>query len=203
VEREGDSNGLLPASERLSAGGPDLVRGFALQLGPYIRRPVVDQATKNFLGYEYDPIGGDRRVILKTELRYRVTPLLGISTFLDNGNAFLSGEQLENYENRLRITNETAPPGTGSAVIEENIGYDLADLATKPGYLISRNYFAYGLAGNLLSPIGAINLAYAWPLKEPKSERCQQDSSVCLSRMKGGKQMYYRGRFELSVGAKF
>lgn len=203
IEKENDPNGLLPATERLNAGGSDLVRGFALQLGPYVKRPVLDETTGEFLGYERDPIGGDRRVILKSELRYRLTEMIGASFFVDSGNAFLSGDQLENFQNRLNTSNESRPAGTGSAAVEENVGYSLEELIDKPGYLISRHYYSYGLACNFLTPIGAINFAYAWPLKEPKSERCLVDESYCLQRAKPGKQMYYRGRFELSVGAKF
>jgi outer membrane protein assembly complex protein YaeT len=203
VEKEDDPNGLLPATERLNAGGPDLVRGFAEQLGPYIKRPVFDVETGQFQRYERDPIGGDRRVVLKTELRYRISQILGTSVFLDSGNAFLSNEQLGNYENRLRAANAASPAGSEAASLEENNGYSFDELIHNPDYVLTKHYYAYGLAGSLLSPIGAINFAYAWPLREPKSERCLADESVCLQRSKEGKQMYYRGRFELSVGAKF
>ncbi|MEZ4741375.1 MAG: BamA/TamA family outer membrane protein [Bdellovibrionota bacterium] len=200
IEKKDDALGVLPATERLNAGGPDLVRGFERQLGPYVRRPVVDPDTDTFTGFDKDTIGGDRRVILKAELRYRISTLIGSSFFVDSGNAFLSPDQLQVFEDRLRSTNDESGQ---EATVEENVSYGLNDIMKKPGYLISRHYYSYGLACNILTPLGAINIAYALPWKEPKSVRCAENDSYCLTRAKDRKRLIEKGRFELSVGARF
>lgn len=73
----------LPISERFFAGGNTTVRGFALdRLGnPRTRMGgTIDQD-----GF---PQGGNAMVILNSELRIRVSPAIGVVTFLDAGNVY-------------------------------------------------------------------------------------------------------------------
>ena len=73
----------LPISERFFAGGNTTVRGFALdRLGnPRTQAGgTIDQD-----GF---PQGGNALVVLNSELRIRVTPTIGVVTFLDAGNVY-------------------------------------------------------------------------------------------------------------------
>ena len=73
----------LPISERFFAGGDTSVRGFAFdRLGrPFDRKGGTIDRT----GF---PLGGHAMVILNSELRIRLTPAIGIVTFLDAGNVY-------------------------------------------------------------------------------------------------------------------
>jgi outer membrane translocation and assembly module TamA len=73
----------LPISERFFAGGNTTVRGFALdRLGnPRTQTGgTIDQA-----GF---PQGGNAVIIFNSELRIRVTPAIGVVTFVDAGNVY-------------------------------------------------------------------------------------------------------------------
>ena len=73
----------LPISERFFAGGNTTVRGFALdRLGSPRTR------TGGTIDQDGFPQGGNAMVILNSELRIRVTPALGVVTFLDAGNVY-------------------------------------------------------------------------------------------------------------------
>ncbi|MCE2514176.1 MAG: BamA/TamA family outer membrane protein [Acidobacteria bacterium] len=73
----------LPISERFFAGGDTSVRGFAFdRLGqPFDRKGGTIDRT----GF---PLGGHAMVVLNSELRIRLTPSVGIVTFLDAGNVY-------------------------------------------------------------------------------------------------------------------
>ncbi len=80
---EAASSLALPISERFFAGGNTTVRGFALdRLGnPRTQTGgTIDQA-----GF---PQGGNAVIIFNSELRIRVTPAIGVVTFLDAGNVY-------------------------------------------------------------------------------------------------------------------
>lgn len=73
----------LPLSERFFAGGNTTVRGFALDRLGNPRTETggtIDQA-----GF---PQGGNAVVIFNSELRIRVTPAIGVVTFVDAGNVY-------------------------------------------------------------------------------------------------------------------
>lgn len=73
----------LPISERFFAGGNTTVRGFALdRLG----HPRTE--TGGTIDQDGFPQGGNAVVILNSEARVRVTPAIGIVTFLDAGNVY-------------------------------------------------------------------------------------------------------------------
>ena len=81
--RPATSSLALPISERFFAGGNTTVRGFALdRLGnPRAQAGgTIDQD-----GF---PQGGNAMVILNSELRIRVSPAIGVVTFLDAGNVY-------------------------------------------------------------------------------------------------------------------
>ena len=73
----------LPISERFFAGGNTTVRGFALdRLG----NPRTE--TGGTIDQDGFPQGGNAVVILNSELRFRVTPAIGVVAFLDAGNVY-------------------------------------------------------------------------------------------------------------------
>lgn len=73
----------LPISERFFAGGNTTVRGFALdRLG----NPRTEAG--GTIDQDGFPQGGNAMVILNSELRIRVTPAIGVVTFLDAGNVY-------------------------------------------------------------------------------------------------------------------
>jgi outer membrane protein insertion porin family len=201
VERLNDSskNNVLPASERLYAGGSDLVRGFREQLGPYVRYPILDESD-NITSFRKEVTGGTRRLVLKLELRYQLAENKAVSTFVDSGNAFFTEEESSKFNATFAQLNTSRP---GERSLEDNMAYDFADILSNPQLLISQNYRSFGLAYNYLTPLGSLNIAYAWPWHEPKSNRCRADSSFCLDRAGQGPAFYQKGKFELSVGAKF
>ena len=73
----------LPISERFFAGGNTTVRGFALDRLGHPR--TVTGGTIDQDGF---PQGGNALLILNSELRVRVTPAIGVVTFLDAGNVY-------------------------------------------------------------------------------------------------------------------
>ena len=73
----------LPISERFFAGGNTTVRGFALdRLGDPRTR------TGGTIDQDGFPQGGNAMLIFNSELRIRVTPAIGVVTFLDAGNVY-------------------------------------------------------------------------------------------------------------------
>ncbi len=73
----------LPLSERFFAGGNTTVRGFALDRLGHPRAQIGGTIDQD--GF---PQGGNAMVILNSELRVRVTPAIGVVTFLDAGNVY-------------------------------------------------------------------------------------------------------------------
>ena len=73
----------LPLSERFFAGGNTTVRGFALDRLGHPRTQ-----TGGTIDQDGFPQGGNAVVILNSELRVRVTPSIGVVTFLDAGNVY-------------------------------------------------------------------------------------------------------------------
>ena len=73
----------LPISERFFAGGDTSVRGFAFdRLG----RPFDEEGgTIDRSGF---PVGGHAMMVLNSELRFRLTPAIGLVAFLDAGNVY-------------------------------------------------------------------------------------------------------------------
>ena len=81
--RPATSSLALPISERFFAGGNTTVRGFALD-----RLGSPRTETGGTIDQDGFPQGGNALVILNSELRIRVTPAIGVVTFLDAGNVY-------------------------------------------------------------------------------------------------------------------
>ena len=180
--------GVLPSSERLQAHGVTKVRGFKEDLGPIV-----------VSGDDIQAIGGTERVVLKTDLRYRITKIIATSIFIDSGNTFLPSEEIEKFKTNFE---GQANSGEVSPRIEENIGYDIPDLLTNPGYFYNRHYLAYGFSLSLITPVGPLNAFFSWPLHEPTSQRCAS-GIFCYSRQPDKDRWYKKFQFDINIGAEF
>ena len=209
VERRGQQNSdILPASERLPAGGVDSVRGFRERsLGPIVRRPRLGENKIWDCTFTASPTGGSRRLILKAEARYRFASSLAGTLFVDSGTSSFSQEEKQKFEKAFASDSSVAAnpacPGTPQRSIEDNIGYEINDVTAKPEVIWQRNFTSAGTALNFLTPIGSINLAYGIPWHEPESEKCKNDSSYCYPRSNKTAPLWKRGEFHFNVGAKF
>jgi outer membrane protein assembly complex protein YaeT len=210
VERLRHTNGdVLPASERLPAGGADTIRGFKERsLGPIVRRPSLNSKNEWDCGYTASPTGGSRRLILKFESRYRFTSSLASTLFIDSGMSSFSKNEIRKFDRVFSSSSSplSAPGCNGTPEkksIEDNNGYELGDVAADPKVIWERNYSSAGTAINFLTPIGAINLAYGIPWHEPRSRECSKDSKKCYPRSDRSQPLWKRGEVHFNVGAKF
>lgn len=73
----------LPISERFFAGGNTTVRGFALD-----RLGSPRTETGGTIDQDGFPQGGNAVLLFNSELRFRVTPAIGVVAFLDAGNVY-------------------------------------------------------------------------------------------------------------------
>lgn len=184
---------VLPANQRLLAGGPNDVRGFEKQLGPYVLTRNGSTSTPE------PPLGGSQLLIIKTELRRQISPeLFSASLFWDLGNSFFSSSELRSFSQRFSEKSTS----TTSRSVEDNFNYILPDLLTHPEYIITKNYHAAGIAMGLLTPIGALNASLGWPIKEPESVNCRVNG-VCNSREKDRTQWIQKVQLEFNIGAEF
>jgi outer membrane protein insertion porin family len=209
VERRGQANGdVLPASERLPAGGADSIRGFKERsLGPIVRRPSLNALNQWDCGYTASPTGGSRRLILKAETRYRFTTAIAGSLFLDSGTSSFSQDEISKFQKAFAASkppeNEVGCAGTATKSIEDNNSYELKEVAKDPRIIWEQNYSSVGTSISFLTPIGSINLAYGVPWHEPKSDECKKDKSKCYPRSDPSVPLWRRGEYHLNVGAKF
>lgn len=209
VERRGQQNSdILPASERLPAGGVDTVRGFRERsLGPIVRRPNLGENEIWDCTFTASPTGGSRRLILKAEARYRFASSLAGTIFIDSGTSSFSQKEKQKFEKAFAadssVSQNPACTGTPQRSIEDNIGYEISDVASDPKIIWERNFTSAGTALNFLTPIGSINLAYGIPWHEPKGEKCEKDKAFCFPRSDQSAPLWKRGEFHFNVGAKF
>ena len=212
VERRGEDRSLdlLPPSERLYVGGADTVRGFRERsLGPIVRSPHLNQDGFWDCSYQNTRSGGSRRVVLKTEGRYRLSETLAATAFFDNGNVFFSKEESDRFTRAFSDPVEVSgsdsgcPAGSALRSIEDNNGYSITDLERRPRRLWSDHYSSYGTSLNFLTAIGSVNLAYGLPLHEPQTDACEGNDSLCYPRGKQSGFWLARGEFHLNVGARF
>jgi outer membrane protein assembly complex protein YaeT len=210
IQRKGQRLGVLPPSERLYAGGADTVRGFKPRsLGPIVIGPTytVDEQTKvcDFT-YTTTRLDGSARTTLKSELRHKWNEDFALSFFVDNGNVFLSKDQTakfeDSYADRSGIPAECQSLGLKNKLYD-NYSYSYGKLLRDPSLIWNKNFFSYGMAFNLLTPIGSINFAYGLPWKEPKSEACRIDKAECHPRSNTKGHWISRGEFHINVGAQF
>jgi outer membrane protein assembly complex protein YaeT len=208
VTRQNESDqDILPASERLNAGGTETVRGFGERsLGPIVRRPNIKEGTDWDCTFTNSKSGGSRRVLLKSELRYRWSEAVATTAFIDSGNTSFSSEEMAKFEKAFAASASSSNsrcPTDARVSIEDNVGYDFTELPRNPKILWDKNYSSTGAALNLLTPIGSINLAYGIPWHEPKSQKCKDDDSFCFSRIPEADAWWKKGEVHINVGAKF
>lgn len=180
--------GVLPSSERLLVHGGTKVRGFEQDLGPIV-----------VSGDDILATGGTKRMILKTDLRYRISKITATSLFIDSGNTFLPDDEIEKFKTNFESQSAT---GEASPRIEENIGYEFADIIENPGYLYNRHYLAYGLSLSLITPVGPLNFFCSWPMHEPTSQRCSS-GTFCYSRQPDKDKWYKKYQLDMNIGAEF
>ena len=209
VTRRVDSDAdILPASERLQSGGADSIRGYRERsLGPIVRIPSLNPDGSWNCAYTNYVSGGSRRTLIKAEMRYRFTDNVASTLFVDSGNSSFSQEETDKFKKAFATTAKQSDSVCGGAkqetTVEDNEGYELAELATHPGYIWTRHYTTGGLALNFLTPIGSINLAYGVPWHEPITDKCAADDSLCFPRAPQNVAWWRRGEFHFNVGAKF
>ena len=193
IKRKNNLNlGTLPYSERLQAGGVTKVRGFIKDLGPYIL--IKDDQGNE----EKITTGGTHRFILKNELRYKFTNRLASSLFLDCGNSFFTQSELDALKNKYLSQFATNTPE-----IYDNFSYQFRELLKHPNYLLTKNYFSYGVSMSLISPVGPINAFLSWPLKEPTEEYCENDPTSCFPRSNQKSSWLKRFKFDINIGTEF
>jgi outer membrane protein assembly factor BamA len=78
---------LLPKVERYFAGGDTTIRGFQLDRArvEIVRYPDTTLANGNGYRIEYQPLGGNLRVLQNIDLLFPISPPWYGSIFLDNG----------------------------------------------------------------------------------------------------------------------
>ncbi len=210
TRRVASSTDILPASERLQSGGSDSIRGYRERtLGPLVRRPNIKSDGSWDCDFTTSPTGGSRRTLIKAELRYRMTESIATTTFIDSGNSSFSNEETAKFKKAFADPIKINQPISQCAGVEpkqsivDNVGYEIPDLVTHPGYVWSRHYTTAGLAMNFLTPIGSINLAYGIPWHEPITADCAENENNCFKRAPQTISWWRRGEFHFNVGAKF
>lgn len=213
IQRKGNKIGILPQQERLSSGD-DTVRGFPIaSLGPLVKAPVfTDNGTCN-VNYNRSSLFGTNRLSIKSEIRHKFSDVWAATGFVDNGNVFLSPEQMnrfqEAYSGPVADPNLAQHPNCRNyapapvRTIEDNFAYKFADLARNPSYLWSRNYYSYGGSLDFLTALGSINITYGLPWREPKTQACRDDPKQCNRRARQTGPWFSRGEFLVNIGARF
>jgi len=198
VDRKGEKADALPQSETLYAGGADSVRGFQeRELGPIISFDELnDDGSVSGRSFN-NVIGGSHQAVFKLELRQQIiTKTLAATIFTDSGNAFFSKREIADFNNKETASVEGNTKD--AAKIEDNVPYNFEEILLKPEYIWSKNYLAYGLALNYLTPLGSINFAYGLPWK-----RCASSGPQCVKRGKGSNHWLLNGQVHINVGASF
>ncbi len=135
-------------------------------------------------------------------MRYQVVEkTLGMSLFTDIGNSFYTSTEAANFDNILaEVAKKTGnPPGE----LADNFPYQLTDVLKNPGLLYKNSYSAFGIALNLLTPVGSANMAIAWPFHEPENPLCNRDPNRCFSRQQDEDWWINRFKVEFDIGTEF
>jgi outer membrane protein assembly complex protein YaeT len=195
IARRGDQVDILPTSERLFSGGAETNRGF----GTYELGPLVNQYDPERNRFEQIVIGGSRRGYYKLELRYQISEdFLALTTFLDASSSFFTRTEQRLFEGAFASSSTSA---STQSRMYDNAPYDFASLLLNPGEFWRSNYFSSGLALNVLTPLGSINLSYGLPIKRYVGSSCPE--SVCIARGKPVKNVLTDGVFNVNIGATF
>ncbi|HYX39403.1 MAG TPA: POTRA domain-containing protein [Oligoflexus sp.] len=196
--RRRDAPNVLPNTERLLSGGPDTNRGFRENsLGPVL---IATSRNDKTGAIEQTDIfdGGSRRATQRLEFRYQlIQDAFALTTFLDANNSFFSPTE----ERLIRENFAQTPPDTEIKPPElyDNEPYQLDDLIRHPQYLWTKNYLSYGLAGNILTPLGSANISVGWPWR-----RCLNNAENCPYPRGNSNYRQLRGAvIGINVGATF
>lgn len=194
-----DAQNVLPISERLLSGGPETNRGFRENsLGPVVLATTKDpdngQVKEEAI---YD--GGSQRAAQRLEFRYQIVQdTFALTTFVDANNSFFSRSE----ERLIRETfaeNTASDAETKPSELYDNEPYRLDDIIRHPQYLWTRNYLSYGLAGNILTPLGSANISVGWPWR-----RCLNNAEDCPYPRGNSNYRQLRGAvIGINVGATF
>ncbi len=187
VDRKGVEADVLPQSETLFVGGADTVRGFSERsLGPQV---VYGSGESKVLG-------GSHSAYFKAEIRHKIIgDSVAGTIFADTGNVFFSNTEITSFRD---AEIETRVEADVESRIVDNTPYQFEDVLTKPEYIWTKNYAAYGSAINYLTPLGSINLAYGLPWK-----RCAERTQGCIERGARGKHWIMSGTVHVNIGTQF
>jgi outer membrane protein assembly factor BamA len=192
-----DAPNVLPSSERLLSGGPETNRGFRENsLGPVLVSTDRNEEGKIVTKDNY--YGGSRLASQRLEFRYQlVQDTFALTTFFDANNSFFSPT-----EERLIRENFAQAPADAEIKppeLHDNEPYQLDDLIRHPQYLWTKNYLSYGIAGNLLTPLGSANISVGWPWR-----RCLNNAEDCTHPRGNSNYRQLRGAvIGINVGATF
>jgi len=188
---------ILPASDRLLAGGADLIRGFEKQLGPFLEFTSMNEQNNSPI-VDHEIIGGTNRFVFKQELRLRTSEDSSFAFQIDSGNTWSSGEERTKFRERFEDKSSSSGKSTN---LYGNYPLVLAKIAENPINYSRSVYWSTGFSYNLFTPVGALRVGIAIPFYEPN--RCSISKGNCLVRSKSSKTWYGKSQLDLSVGTKF
>ena len=98
--------------------------------GPVVRKPSFHESDADGVRtcdvtYSTDPLEGTSRTTIKTELRFRLNETNAVAGFVDNGNVFMSKDQMKKfqqaYDNPVDAGPNISAPSQAMAVTTERI----------------------------------------------------------------------------------
>jgi len=197
VDRKNASSGydILPASDRLLAGGGDYVKGFDKQLGPYLSFNTVNASTGQ-AQIDKEVIGGTTRFVFKQEFRVKTSEEGAIALQVDAGNTWSSAEEQKKFAARFAKREDSK-----DTKLYANYPIEIADVINNPASISRSSYWSTGFSYSYLTPVGALRFGWALPIYEPG--RCRESSDTCYLRANQNPRWYRKGQFDLSVGSRF
>ncbi|MEI8025527.1 MAG: BamA/TamA family outer membrane protein [Pseudomonadota bacterium] len=197
VDRKNASSGydILPASDRLLAGGGDYVKGFDKQLGPYLSFNTVNASTGQ-AEIDKEVIGGTTRFVFKQEFRVKTSEEGAIALQVDAGNTWSSAEEQKKFAARFAKSEDSK-----DTKLYANYPIEIADVINNPTSISRSSYWSTGFSYSYLTPVGALRFGWALPIYEPG--RCRESSDTCYLRANQNPRWYRKGQFDLSVGSRF
>ncbi len=197
VDRKNALSGydILPASDRLLAGGGDYVKGFDKQLGPYLSFNSVN-ATKGQTEIDKEVIGGTTRFVFKQEFRVKTSEEGAIALQIDAGNTWSSAEEQKKFKARFAKSEDSK-----DTKLYANYPIEISDIIDSPTTISRSSYWSTGFSYSYLTPVGALRFGWALPIYEPG--RCRESSDTCYLRANQNPRWYRKGQFDLSVGSRF